>query len=416
MYKKTGWGFTITALILAGAIYSIDQIEPQLGIDLQGGVELTYELKDVQRTYTGVTLAETVKRIISNRLNRQGVKEINIATQGEDRIIVQVPGADNANEIIRQIEESGNLEFMLVAPDGLEGSLATLRPAVEQFNRENRAWVRDGKKGPAPDRPEALQKVYDDKRAYTDALTIYGALTPEEQLRTDPPKAPQWVVYPRVLEREDLVDDEAETFEEDLGSFTILHFDPKYRVSGEFLTGAREVLDESQNPAIGFDFKRVREGATKFGEITGSHINSDLAIQLDGILISVATIQSKITNSGRITGGRHGFTHKQVEGVVNLLLGGSLPSKPQLVSKTQVGSTLSADSIKNDIVRTRADADTREARAGDTRRRDRAIASGAQLISTDYYLPATHFATDYVVRLAPSCNVVVTDRACDISV
>lgn len=67
------------------------------------------------------------------------------------------------------------------------------------------------------------------------------------------------------------------------------------------------------------------------------------------------------------------------------------------------------------IVRTRADADTREARAGDTRRRDRAIASGAQLISTDYYVPAAHFATDYVVRLMPGCNVVLTKRTCDIS-
>ena len=67
------------------------------------------------------------------------------------------------------------------------------------------------------------------------------------------------------------------------------------------------------------------------------------------------------------------------------------------------------------IVRTRADANTREARDGDTRRRDRAIASGAQLISTDYYLPATHFATDYVVQLKPGCNVVVTNRTCNIS-
>ena len=67
------------------------------------------------------------------------------------------------------------------------------------------------------------------------------------------------------------------------------------------------------------------------------------------------------------------------------------------------------------IVRTRADADTHEARAGDTRRRDRAIASGAQLISTDYYLPAAHFATDYVVRLIPGCNVILTNRTCDIS-
>jgi hypothetical protein len=39
------------------------------------------------------------------------------------------------------------------------------------------------------------------------------------------------------------------------------------------------------------------------------------------------------------------------------------------------------------LVRTRADADTREARAGDMRRRDAAFASGAQFISTDYPRP-----------------------------
>lgn len=66
------------------------------------------------------------------------------------------------------------------------------------------------------------------------------------------------------------------------------------------------------------------------------------------------------------------------------------------------------------IVRTRADADTREARANDVARRDRAFASGAQLISTDYYLPATHFDSDYVVSLpAPArCNVVRVRERC----
>ena len=51
------------------------------------------------------------------------------------------------------------------------------------------------------------------------------------------------------------------------------------------------------------------------------------------------------------------------------------------------------------IVRTRADADTVEARAGDTTRRDAAWSSGAQLISTDYYLPAEQFGTGYRVRV-----------------
>ncbi len=49
------------------------------------------------------------------------------------------------------------------------------------------------------------------------------------------------------------------------------------------------------------------------------------------------------------------------------------------------------------IVRTRADADTREARSGSVARREAAFASGAQLISTDYYLPAGKFGTGYRV-------------------
>jgi hypothetical protein len=61
------------------------------------------------------------------------------------------------------------------------------------------------------------------------------------------------------------------------------------------------------------------------------------------------------------------------------------------------------------MVRTRADADTVEARRHDTRRRDAAFASGAQYISTDYLWPDPRFA-DYRVQLpgaaAARCNPV----------
>ena len=49
------------------------------------------------------------------------------------------------------------------------------------------------------------------------------------------------------------------------------------------------------------------------------------------------------------------------------------------------------------LVRTRADADTREARAEDTRRRHLAFDSGAQFISTDYYQPDPRFGGRYQV-------------------
>jgi hypothetical protein len=49
------------------------------------------------------------------------------------------------------------------------------------------------------------------------------------------------------------------------------------------------------------------------------------------------------------------------------------------------------------MVRTRADADTKEARNNDYNRFEKAKASGAQIITTDYYLPSKLFKSDYKI-------------------
>jgi len=68
------------------------------------------------------------------------------------------------------------------------------------------------------------------------------------------------------------------------------------------------------------------------------------------------------------------------------------------------------------IVRTRADAGTVEARRNDTQRRDAALASGAQFISTDYFWPEPRLDNDYQVRLpgnaAALCNPVRAAGRC----
>lgn len=73
------------------------------------------------------------------------------------------------------------------------------------------------------------------------------------------------------------------------------------------------------------------------------------------------------------------------------------------------------------LVRTRADADTLQARSGDTTRRDAALASGAQWVSTDYPAPgmSDRWGTDYHVSLpgdaVARCNPVTAPAACTIS-
>ncbi len=74
---------------------------------------------------------------------------------------------------------------------------------------------------------------------------------------------------------------------------------------------------------------------------------------------------------------------------------------------------------KGYLVRTRADANTVEARKNDTARRDAAFASGAHFISTDYYDGIQGFGNGYRVVFPNGamarCNVVNTKAGCSVS-
>lgn len=80
-----------------------------------------------------------------------------------------------------------------------------------------------------------------------------------------------------------------------------------------------------------------------------------------------------------------------------------------------------ADRIRRDVaagflVRTRADSDTREARANDTRPRDTALAGGAQYVSTDYLWADPRFPGGYHVSkpggMTARCNPVRRPKGC----
>ena len=68
------------------------------------------------------------------------------------------------------------------------------------------------------------------------------------------------------------------------------------------------------------------------------------------------------------------------------------------------------------IVRTRSDADTKEGRTGDTTQRDRALRSGAQLVSTDYpwYEPSrwTGYSVSLPSHASVRCNPVNAPKGC----
>ena len=65
------------------------------------------------------------------------------------------------------------------------------------------------------------------------------------------------------------------------------------------------------------------------------------------------------------------------------------------------------------MLRTRADADTTEARMNLNERKMAAFENGAQAISTDYYAVSEHFDSPYLVKPFIACNPVDSKSSCD---
>jgi preprotein translocase subunit SecD len=118
-------------------------------------------------------------------------------------------------------------------------------------------------------------------------------------------------------------------------------------VTGRHLRTVASSLDPAGRPAVAFTLNQ--DGAERFGKVTGDNIDRQLAIVLDGVVQSTATIESKIENSGIIQGGSGGFTAEQVRDLIVVLRSGALPARTRTTSEQVIGPSLGEDSIRSGI-------------------------------------------------------------------
>lgn len=109
--------------------------------------------------------------------------------------------------------------------------------------------------------------------------------------------------------------------------------------------------------------------------------------------------------------------HPSLEG--RILFTNAVPGAPDAAFTEQNDGTpaeINALVKQGYLVRTRSDESTRQARTDDTRRRDEVLASGAQIISTDYPMSEPSPWTKYVVQLPDGlvarCNPVMKPAGC----
>ena len=88
------------------------KIETKLGLDLQGGLRVEYQALPVgDKAPTGADLA-TIAGIIERRVNAIGTVEPIVQTQGSDRVVVEVPGATDPEQIRSLVGKTGQLNFV----------------------------------------------------------------------------------------------------------------------------------------------------------------------------------------------------------------------------------------------------------------------------------------------------------------
>ncbi|MBI3616187.1 MAG: protein translocase subunit SecD [Candidatus Omnitrophica bacterium] len=120
MYRRlTPWILTILAVTLLAAWNAFPLKERiALGLDLQGGMHLVLKVDTNKLPKEARADApERALEVIRNRIDQFGVKEPSINRQGEDEIVVQLPGVTERERALEIIGRTAHLEFKLVADD-----------------------------------------------------------------------------------------------------------------------------------------------------------------------------------------------------------------------------------------------------------------------------------------------------------
>ena len=364
--------------IAAAATWASAQWTPKLGLDLEGGTEMTLEpvLADPSQQVNQGQL-EKARDIISQRVDSYGVAEAEVTTQGGRNIVVSIPGTPDA-ATLDAIRKPSQLRFRAVlAADagspqaaatgsattgtettgtGTPSSTATTpppaftpdAPATNAATSANRAI------------PQAL--MADPTPAPTDGATGTGTATPTAT-PTDA-SDPAWVT-PEILDQftkldcskpesvNAVVDDPTKplvTCSEDKAAKYILG---PVEVDGTDIADASAGYQTSQNGqptnVVEVMLKFTGDGAKKFGDVTTrlvrlQGVRNQFAIVLDKQVISAPTTQAAITNGqASITGN---FTIESARALANQLKFGALPMSFTLQTQDDISPTLGSEQLK----------------------------------------------------------------------
>lgn len=252
---------------------------------------------------------EQAREIIRNRVDEFGVAEPSIQIQGEDRIVVQLPGVQDPERAVQLIGKTALLEFKVVDDSlnipQIESLIARVRAETGFKNNFTRADLDRLNKALAKDIPAGTMISFERE---VDSVSREAVLKPYLLKTTT-------------------------------------------ALTGTALEDAFVSADQTtQFPQVSLRFNK--NGAESFEKITEQNVGKLLAILLDGVVVSAPVIKERIpaiSAGATISLGRGNAQamQKEARDLALVLRSGALPAPVEILENRTVGASLGEDSINS---------------------------------------------------------------------
>jgi len=254
----------------------------------ESGQVVTLKMSEKEKTFIKDDAANQALETIRNRIDQFGVAEPTIHRQGQNEIVVQLPGVKDPARAIKLIGDTALLEFKIVND---EAPVAAQLPSSVAPGDENKILAQFSDKIPADSQILFEKKVNKE----TGAVSKFPILVKKEAMLT-----------------------------------------------GALLSDAKVTLDNQfGTPHVSITFNP--EGAKRFEEVTGANVKKRLAIILDNTVYSAPVIQEKIGGgSAQITGS---YGMEEAKDLSIILKAGALKAPLKMLQNVTVGPSLGSDSI-----------------------------------------------------------------------
>ncbi|HEY2924397.1 MAG TPA: hypothetical protein VGJ98_05455, partial [Candidatus Eisenbacteria bacterium] len=268
----------------------------KLGLDLQGGM---YLLLEVDTSKLGPAEArnavDQVRQIINNRIDQFGVAEPSIQKQGDNRILIQLPGLLDQERAKSLIGQTALLEFKLVK---------TEEEAKALYDRVDAYFARKLRGGALPDSaaPDSVLHPFTSKLL---ASSASEAVVLSENIAIVDSMIRGLKADSTFMTDADLLWDAHDTEVSGRTARALYVVGTEALMKGSEVASAqmRMDLDAARPGAPGVSFNLTSRGGALFGDLTGANVGRRLAIVLDGKIQSAPNIQEKIPRGqGSITG------------------------------------------------------------------------------------------------------------------